>query len=469
MAKAKEVRIRMYKQGLGDCFLLTFPRTPKPFHMLIDCGALVSKHYGDDEMKQVVSDIKKTTGGRLDVLVATHEHWDHTSGFIQAQEIFDQIDVAKVWVAWTEDPESEAGRRIREEFQKRKKAVQMAVARIPDEKRNRQLGLYKKAITELLGFYGGLGAASGKSQAEKAWEYILSKGAKKYCDPNRQPLELDGVSGVRVYVLGPPENPDFIRKKVSSKETYDKNAMSLAASFLAAVDDTALDAETRARAFPFEEHHRIPRDTAQHSAFFQQHYGFAEKDKDEWRRIDDDWLTVAGELALNIDSYTNNTCLALAIELINSGKVLLFPGDAQVGNWLSWEERSWKVKDQNGATRTVKSDDLLARTVFYKVGHHGSHNATLREKGLEKMESPNLVAMIPVHRLTAKDQDWLFPYPALWKRLKEKARGRVLLADSPGIDEIAQEAQAALTQQEWKTFQKAVKFTHNYVEYRIPF
>jgi hypothetical protein len=74
-----------------------------------------------------------------------------------------------------------------------------------------------------------------------------------------------------------------------------------------------------------------------------------------------------------------------------------------------------------------------------------------------------------VHRLTAKDQDWLFPYPALWKRLKEKARGRVLLADSPGIDEITQEAQTALTQQEWKTFQKAVKFTHNYVEYRIPF
>ena len=29
------------------------------------------------------------------------------------------------------------------------------------------------------------------------------------------------------------------------------------------------------------------------------------------------------------------------------------------------------------------SADLLHRTIFYKVGHHGSHNATLRERGLE--------------------------------------------------------------------------------------
>ena len=27
----------------------------------------------------------------------------------------------------------------------------------------------------------------------------------------------------------------------------------------------------------------------------------------------------------------------------------------------------------------VTTDDLLARTVFYKVGHHASHNATLVE------------------------------------------------------------------------------------------
>ena len=52
----------------------------------------------------------------------------------------------------------------------------------------------------------------------------------------------------------------------------------------------------------------------------------------------------AGRLALQLDSDTNNTSLVLAIELIASGRVLLFPGDAQVGNWLSWHEGiEWKA------------------------------------------------------------------------------------------------------------------------------
>ena len=75
-----------------------------------------------------------------------------------------------------------------------------------------------------------------------------------------------------------------------------------------------------------------------------------------------------------------------------------------------------------GGTRTVTPDDLLARTVLYKVGHHGSHNATLREKGLELMTSRELAAMIPVNRETAKKMDWKMPFPSLFQRLYANAR-----------------------------------------------
>ena len=42
----------------------------------------------------------------LDLLVITHEHWDHISGFddSQARDIFSEIDVRQIWMAWTEDP-----------------------------------------------------------------------------------------------------------------------------------------------------------------------------------------------------------------------------------------------------------------------------------------------------------------------------------------------------------------------------
>ena len=68
------------------------------------------------------------------------------------------------------------------------------------------------------------------------------------------------------------------------------------------------------------------------------------------------------------------------------------------------------MKDRNGEPTKVTSSALLARTVLYKVGHHASHNATLREKGLELMQSDELVAMIPVdeeqaHAQGKKDPD----------------------------------------------------------------
>ena len=105
--------------------------------------------------------------------------------------------------------------------------------------------------------------------------------------------------------------------------------------------------------------------------------------EDAWRRIDHDWLGVSADLAIQLDKRTNNSSLVLAFEFVDTKRVLLFVGDAQVGNWLSWKD----VHGRSG-THTVTARDLLARTVFYKVGHHGSHNATLKQNGLELMTCP---------------------------------------------------------------------------------
>jgi hypothetical protein len=64
----------------------------------------------------------------------------------------------------------------------------------------------------------------------------------------------------------------------------------------------------------------------------------------------------------------NNTSLILLFEV--GGKKLLFPGDAQIENW------SWALEDSPDAKKTRA---LLAGVDFYKVGHHGSRNATPRK------------------------------------------------------------------------------------------
>jgi len=86
-------------------------------------------------------------------------------------------------------------------------------------------------------------------------------------------------------------------------------------------------------------------------------------------------------MALQYVSTINNTSLVMAIELVESGKVLLFVGDAEEENWSTWHNKHADL------------DKLLAKTVVYKVGHHGSHNATDLQK-LKKMTHKELVALI---------------------------------------------------------------------------
>jgi hypothetical protein len=132
-----------------------------------------------------------------------------------------------------------------------------------------------------------------------------------------------------------------------------------------------------------------------------------------------------------------------------------------VGNWESWDLYSWPA-DRAG-NPPVTAAELLRRTVLYKVGHHASHNATLRDKGLERMESPDLMALIPVNHAMAEKKHWFgMPFPPLLARLHEKAYGRVLRIDE-GMPDRPPEVGQGL----WDEFTGRVKETDLYFECMI--
>jgi hypothetical protein len=150
-----------------------------------------------------------------------------------------------------------------------------------------------------------------------------------------------------------------------------------------------------------------------------------------WRRIDHDWLGVSADLAMQLDDRTNNSSLVLAFEFLDTKRVMLFVGDAQVGNWLSWQNVSWANDDTTIA-------DLLARTIFYKVGHHGSQNATLKQHGLELMTSPDLSAFIPTNEKDALKVKWgEMPFKTILEKLEKRTSQRVIRADDPWIGQPA--------------------------------
>jgi glyoxylase-like metal-dependent hydrolase (beta-lactamase superfamily II) len=501
-APASGVKIRMYRQGLGDCFLLAFATgAGRPFYMLIDCGVLLGTQDAADRIRNVAASLRDSTGGTIDVLVATHQHWDHLSGFDQARDLFDQIAFGEVWVAWTEDPANELGNRLRARRKAHLRALDGAARSLRAAGDADQAG----TIEAVLGFFGDPAPAGQPSRIEAALDYVLGRGKPpRY----RTPGEIVGLPGspARVFVLGPPQDEALLLRSTPSQqasEVYEKRlGLTEESAFFAAVAamggaaQSAEDTELRDLSFPFDAVYRVDPERAKADEFFQEHYyGLPEKQGPpaapppvepktaapttaepktaepdlpapqdmSWRQIEGDWLAGADTLTLQLDSDTNNTSLALAIELTPGGKVLVFPGDAQVGNWLSWQTVQWAQDGVSGA-------DLLRRAAFYKVGHHASHNATLREKGLELMTRPDLVAMIPVdeqmaHRPKGGNPDgWDMPFSPLLDRLKAKTGGRVLRADL-GLPPAADLAGLAAAERE--AFLAAAVETPLYLEIMI--
>jgi hypothetical protein len=441
----------MYRQGLGDCFLLTFTENGKEeFNMLIDCGLLQNTTNDKQIMTKVVLDIKEklkdsSTGSSikfLDVVVLTHEHADHISGFKHAADIFKEIEFGEVWAAWLDDESHPKYKLVRERFHKQITGLKTAMSQSADS---------RSGMKEAFGFlveeffeadFLGTTETGGRSET---WRSTLSKSKKppRFFRPGTM-FPLAQFEDIRVYILGPSEDYlSFTKVNPTPEETYRNEGagFGLMDSFFAAVGGP--DEPLSEMCQPFDESFRVKPPVAEADPFFQQYYGFAKGVADEWRRIDNDWLSLAGGLALNLDTYTNNTCLAFAIEFISSKKVLLFPGDAQFSNWLSWQNLKWRVPNGAGIPERVTAQKLLERTVFYKVGHHGSHNATLKEHGLEMMTSPDLMAMIPTDRDQAKKKTskknprgWEMPEKHLFDRLVERTKGRLVLADETNKIEL---------------------------------
>ncbi|MEO6093905.1 MAG: hypothetical protein ABIT04_04020 [Novosphingobium sp.] len=472
------VIVRMYRGILGDCFLLRIGPERARSHILIDCGVLQGVEKGRTRMRAIVENIAVTTGGIIECLIVTHEHFDHISGFQYAEDLFAKMTIKSLWLAWTEDPNDGLGVELQSRFAAaHRKLAALQLRMTPEPARDVQqrtssppvstsdLDQDEKRILGLAGFRfdgpqdhdGRALAAKGGSRGSKAIYEKLREWVKKE-DSARKPdylspgdvLPTPGAAQLTAYVLGPPREEKFLFKALPSageaKETY------LASPTGADMASTGSPFAPRYRwATPDQLIGDGPGEKFVREAYLADHapcrYAGGTVPKGHacevdflclryqaYRRIDDTTRLAESALALKMDSNTNNSSLVIAFELPSEGggrSTMIFAADAQVGNWLSWE----KVEFRDRKTREkldVTTADLLGRAVLYKVGHHGSHNATLRAKGLELMTSDRLVAMIPTVQAVALEQGskgWLMPNPETYKGLIRQTKGRILRGD----------------------------------------
>ena len=509
--QGQQVLVRMYGQGVGDCFLLAIPRTRatpavpatdngRPVYILIDCGVVAGTPDARDRMARVVRDIRLTTQdeslppidgeppGHLDLLIVTNSHWDHVSGFVEAEEEWNRIRVDALWMAWTErtngDEVSEAVKGVTDKQRKALAEVADLVQRVDlDDHLGIVLGL-ASFVTDLPPATESVGAAPGcvVDPIATAKTRVAAE-QQVYCEPG-EVRPMPG-SHANAYVLGPPRDwerlravsprpravamgaaPDAgrrpgpegngadadpaaaVRRILEDPSSLNALAMPLLGlapegGGAAAKRETLAPADRDAfdRSFPFDRQLRVPLPTAEAAAAaYPDTYAALASYFDEtslWRRIDFDWLAGAVAFTLEANTLINNTSLVLAIELppAEAGaeqKVLLFVSDAQLGNWVSWDDiPAWTPRDgARPAQRRPDVADLLQRTVFYKVGHHGSHNGTPKAIGVDRMrDDGTLTAFVPVSVDVARDiKGWAtMPHPDMLNALSARSGSRVVL------------------------------------------
>jgi beta-lactamase superfamily II metal-dependent hydrolase len=371
-AAGKAIRIRMYRVGFGDCFLVSLPARSGVRHLLFDFGVHPSGQAGT--MADAMKDIAKVTARKLAVVVASHEHADHIAGFGEFAGQFRDFEIGEIWMPWAMDPEDRTAIRLR--------AAQLQLA-------DQLLAHFQAAPGSPAAQHAILNIAKNADSVKALRSGFDGAGRPRYLSAGAK-IPDDFIPGVQFRVLGPPTDPAFIRKMLPPA-----NQRYLRASMDGPQQVVPVNA-----ILPFPPYWQPPPAEARAAL------GVTAADEEAVR------ATVSGSVdhvALALDSGVNNTSLSLLVTC--RGKSLLFPGDAQFGNWKYW-------LDQPG------SATLLDQVSFLKVAHHGSHNATPRS-ALEGMPEKRFAAMS-----STQSTPWpSIPQKALVDAIKARTSGRYVQSD----------------------------------------
>ena len=368
--------VRMYRVGFGECFLLSFPTGDGVEHVLIDCGV----HPDGDEgtIATVVQDIADRSGGELALVVATHAHQDHVSGFATHADLFRTIRVREVWLPWTESPAVGAAVAVRQ-------GQQALAAQLTEHLAVRPAAQDGPSLAAAL---------ANLANVEEAMHLLrsgLNGGTVRYVAAGQQHAGAGGIAALSARVLWPPRDDRFL----AHLELSPDERLLRAGADGAVVPINGLE--------PCDRRWEVPQQSSPY-----------------YRALDDrdrNLLAMAavgiGRLGFSLDRCVNDT--SIVVRFSYHGQQLLFGGDAHVDDWA-----------RHLGPEEVR--DLLAGVALFKVPHHGSRTAT-SQAILDLLPARQFVALVSTH---GKPWDSL-PCPDLLAGLGAAARA-VVRSDAQPVD-----------------------------------
>ena len=357
------IEIRSYQVGFGDCFLLSFVyQNGVKRHVLVDFGSseLPRDLKPSTYMPRIARDIEALCNGQLDAVVATHRHLDHVSGFAtdgtsgHSGTVIAACKPKVVLQPWTEDPRAatDAKKATRDSSRSRKRFLNglTTMHRIAQAVSDMTLSPPPALSARVVRALRFIGETNVKNKSAVA--NLIKMGSRKgatpvfACHGDRSGLERV-LPGVKVQVLGPPDltQTESIRTMRSSdpEEFWPLLAGPRAGDGSGVVPSSGGIGKRERGEVPPE------------ARWF----------RERLEKMSGEQLL---EIVTILDEQMNNTSLILLFEV--GRKKLLFPGDAQLENW------AFALKDSPARKATSQ---LLAGVDVYKVGHHGSRNATPKQ------------------------------------------------------------------------------------------
>ncbi len=376
--KKTGLRVRMYRVGFGDFFLMTVPTGDGPKHVLIDCGVTPgTTHNGDiGTIKNAVADMAKETDNQLALIIVTHRHMDHIIGFSRSEEIFKEMNVEAIWMPFWESEDKDAVK-----FQNELTAVaadmqmHLALAAEKDADTEEMLAMLRNATgledEEVIEFGvagGGKGTGGGTNARSLA---LLKTGMRvtpeyyKKGDKPKLPKSLKDA-GLEAVILGPPppDAIDFMKLDDLKKGV---------GQYLG--DDVTSQSKVFA---PFGKAWQRPDASAYPKSALREWEPRNGETELPAQRLMDTINKAQPAILLTavkeVEGHLNNQSLVVLFRF--GGKNLLFAGDAQAGNWEYWMYGGTPTKAPVLEDLTAEGKKVLGNLDFYKVGHHGSTNAT---------------------------------------------------------------------------------------------
>lgn len=384
--KKSELRIRMYRVGFGDFFLVTVPAAGGPQHILIDCGVTPGKTKKGDigTIKDAVADMANETGKKLALIIVTHRHQDHIIGFSRSADIFKDFEVDAIWMSFWEteydpDEKKEKKKSLASDFQDELTALALdmqqhvALSGADDPDAEEVLAMLENATgvdpAEFAAAGGTDAGKPGKGGGTNAASLAFLKTGlnvepQYYAkgDKPKLPKALQ-EAGLTAEILGPPPADAFDFMKLMDLKKGVGQYLGVAGDGsgkkFQPFGDAWLGAATDYRDSAFREYQRVGADSP--AAAMEAAIQAAQPN-------------LLFTAAKTLDNFLNNQSLVVLFTF--KGRKLLFAGDAQGGNWEYWMFGGTPDKAPSVDQLDKSSRAILGNLDFYKVGHHGSTNAT---------------------------------------------------------------------------------------------